>query len=943
MLKPNYVSFKKDLDQMGFEGEILEKAFDRIVSSINASPYKQIPKMVAKVSCEEDVVSLMKAALRRNIPYTFKAAGTSLSGQCISKELLIILNNEKWRKSKIEKNGSYITVQVGLTGLEVNRLLTPFRKKIGPDPSSLSVAKIGGIVANNAKGNCCGTFDDSYKTLESMKVILYDGTLLDSKDLKSRSAFEKSHKDLIKKILELSKEAKNNPAVFNMIKHKYKIRNTVGLTLCALLDFEDPIDILIHLMIGSEGTLGFISEVTFKTISILPFTSTVLVTFKNKKDAEAGIKVCKELNASAVEWMNDELIFKARQVEKLKNVIQPMSVGGVTLLIEINSESESELEKKELGIKNGLHKVSNEQIEINFKRNWKDREKIWALRKGAFTISSKGKKISASLITEDIVVPIDSLADAIEDIEILLLKNSYEKIVFGHALFGNFHLLFSVDFSNEKEKEKYDSFMIDLFSIVVRRYNGSMKGEHGTGRNVSPFVEKEWGQSCYRLMEKIKEIFDPKNLMNNEVIFNHDKKSYLKDISTIEEVDPTIDNCVECGFCEPVCPSRNIALNPRERIAVLREVENKESKFSKKDLKNIKKEFNKKGVNTCGIVGVCGIACPIGIDTGNMIKKINIRKKNKIEKKIAEFFARRFHLLDLTLRIFLTFFHFLCKFLTFKGIKITFKKIRKLGVRSIPFLFSKETFPVLENVKSIKNNSCIGFKKVVFFPTCVERLMKHPSNEDSMLDDFFSLLKKARVQAIIPKNMNSLCCGQIFSGRGFLRAGEIAKEQLKKEFYKITNGGVIPIVVNTSSCFKTLDFLNKENFKIFDLSSFILEYLNESLTYEKVKEDILIHEPCSLKNTSAYGNIKKIANMCTDFVYEPIDLECCGFAGDKGFFEPEVNESALKPLRNQKYSKIKRGFSQSFLCEVGLSFYTGKSYRSILKLVNECTVSKNKE
>ncbi len=938
---PDYNAFKKELLKLGFKGDLLEKPFDRIVNSINASPYKQIPKMVARVSCEEDIILLMKVALKRGIPYTFKAAGTSLSGQCISKNLLIVLN-EKWRNFKFEKDGHHITVQVGLTGLEVNQLLMPYRKKIGPDPSSLSVAKIGGIVANNAKGNCCGSFDDSYSTLKSMKVILYDGTLLDSEDLKSRSDFEKSHDFLLKSLKEISEEAKNNPEVFNLIKHKYKIRNTVGLTLCALLDFEDPIDILIHLMIGSEGTLGFISEVTLKTISIHPFTSTALVTFKNKKDAQIGVKVCKDVGASAVEWMNDELIFKAREVEGLKSITQPIDCGGVTLLIEVNSASESGLRKMEGEINKGLQNIGYDSIETSFKREWKDREKIWSLRKGAFTISSKGKKTSASLITEDVVVPIDSLSKAVEDIENLLLKNNYEKIVFGHALFGNLHLIFSVDFSKEHEKVKYDSFMQDLFSIVIDKYRGSMKGEHGTGRNISPFVEKEWGESCFKIMGKIKKIFDPKNLINNGVIFNDDKKSYLKNISVKEKVDPTIDDCVECGFCEPVCPSRNIALNPRQRIAVLREVVNGESKFSKKELEGIKKEFNKKGINTCGIVGVCGLACPIGIDTGEMIKKIQIKNKSEIEKKIAGYLANNFNLLEGILKSFLILFHFFCRVFKFNNIHYIFKKIRGLGFRSIPFLFSKETFPIPGRLNKYgEEDSCFGDKKVIFFPTCVERMMRHPGKDDNLFDDFFSLLKKTGYQAIIPKNISSLCCGQVFSGRGFSDAGEIAKDNLKKELYKVTNGGIIPIVVNTSSCYKTLDLLNKNNFRVYDVSSFILNHLNENLIYKKVEESVLIHEPCSLKNTSAYGNLKKITNLCTDSVFEPFGIECCGFAGDKGFFEPEVNGNALRAFQENKYSGVKRGFSQSLPCEVGLSFYTGKPYRSILKLVNECTEVKN--
>ena len=310
-----YLSFKKDLISEGLKDELLESPLDRLIHSVNASPYKKIPKMIFKAKCEKGISLVMKLALKHKIPYTFKGAGTSLSGQCISDSLLIILENEYWKKIKIEKKSHLITVQVGLTGQEVNRFLRPFGRRIGPDPSSLSVAKIGGIVANNAKGNCCGHFDDSYSTIKSMKVILYDGTILNSSDLESRAKFKKTHKTLLKRLKLISEEAKNNREVYNLIKHKYKIRNTVGLTLCALIDYEDPIDILIHLMVGSEGTLGFISEATFKTVPMLPFKSAALIFFENKEVAGEGVLILKKLGATSVEWMNDELIFRQKKLK----------------------------------------------------------------------------------------------------------------------------------------------------------------------------------------------------------------------------------------------------------------------------------------------------------------------------------------------------------------------------------------------------------------------------------------------------------------------------------------------------------------------------------------------------------------------------------------------------------------------------------------------------
>ena len=191
-----------------------------------------------------------------------------------------------------------------------------------------------------------------------------------------------------------------------------------------------------------------------------------------------------------------------------------------------------------------------------------------------FPVGRRGAKRGTSVIFEDIAVPTDVLAPAALDLQALFRKHRYEDgIIFGHAKDGNLHFVISQSFNDAAAIRQYEAFNLDLVEMVVGKYDGSLKAEHGTGRNMAPFVEAEWGGAAFEIMVRVKSLVDPGGLLNPGVLVNHDPDAHIKDLKSLPEVEEEVDKCIECGFCESLCPSRDLTLTPRQRIVVRRAME----------------------------------------------------------------------------------------------------------------------------------------------------------------------------------------------------------------------------------------------------------------------------------------------------------------------------------------------------------------------------------
>ncbi|MFN7778409.1 MAG: FAD-linked oxidase C-terminal domain-containing protein, partial [Betaproteobacteria bacterium] len=543
----------------------------RLAWGTDASFYRLVPQIVAVVDSEDEVRRLLAACAAHNSPVTFRAAGTSLSGQAISDSVLAVLG-DGWCGAEVLDGGARIRLQAGVIGSHANRLLAPHNRKIGPDPASIDCAKIAGIAANNASGMCCGVAENSYHTLAGMRLLLADGTLLDTEDAASVAAFRATQAPLLLGLAALAQRTRRNIDLAARIRRKYRIKNTTGYGLNALLDFDDPIEMLTHLMIGSEGTLGFISSVTYRTVADHPHKATALVLFEHLRCACEAVQRLQALPVAAAELMDRAALASVEHKPGMPPGLRTLDADGAGLLVETRAADAATLAAQVVQLTAAL-RAANEALPFAFTTDAAECARLWKVRKGTFPSVGARRTVGTTVIIEDVAFPLERLADAALQLQALLRAHGYhEAIVFGHALAGNLHFCFTQDFAPAEEVARYARLMDAVAKLVVEDHDGSLKAEHGTGRNMAPFVEREWGLDGVLLMHEIKALFDPENLLNPGVILTDDECAHLQNLKPLPPADPLVDKCIECGFCEPNCPSAGLTLSPRQRIVGIREL-----------------------------------------------------------------------------------------------------------------------------------------------------------------------------------------------------------------------------------------------------------------------------------------------------------------------------------------------------------------------------------
>ena len=471
-----------------------ERRFDDPTSTLafgtDASFYRLIPKLVVRVESEDEVVGLIKLAQRERVPVTFRAAGTSLSGQAITDSVLIVLG-DNWNGREIRGQGEQIRLQPGVIGAQANAWLAPFGRKIGPDPASINACKIGGIVANNASGMCCGTAQNTYHTLAGLRLVLADGTRLDSEDPASVAAFERSHAELLESLAHLARETRANTALAERIRHKYRLKNTTGLSLNALVDYDQPLDILQHLLVGSEGTLGFISAVTYDTVPDHPHKASALLVFPSVESCCRAVPVLKQQPVSAVELLDRRSLRSVQNMPGMPLWVKGLSDNACALLIESRAASQSLLHEQLRQVMASIADFPLEQ-QVDFSEAPAVYNQLWKIRKDTFPAVGAVRQTGTTVIIEDVTFPVEQLAEGVNRLILLFDKHRYdEAIIFGHALEGNLHFVFTQGFNSAAEVARYQAFMDDVAQLVAVEFGGSLKAEHGTGRNMAPFVELE--------------------------------------------------------------------------------------------------------------------------------------------------------------------------------------------------------------------------------------------------------------------------------------------------------------------------------------------------------------------------------------------------------------------------------------------------------------------
>lgn len=937
-LPGKYQSFVDRISTVLSSARIITDPLKTLAYGTDASFYRLVPKVVIKSDSEEEISEVLRVANEHELAVTFRAAGTSLSGQAISDSILLIAGN-KWQGYKILDEGQRIRLEPGVLGKYANLYLQPYGRKIGPDPASINAAMIGGIAANNASGMCCGNSQNSYKTLAGMRIIFQNGSLLDTASSESRNTFRAENEELVAGIEALRDEVLANDVLRERISRKFKIKNTTGYSLNALLDYDDPIDIIAHLMIGSEGTLGFISEITYNTVVEHAHKASALIIFAGIEDACKATAILKNQPVEAVELMDRAALRSVENKAGMPSYLRELSGQAAALLVETRAGSKKEL-------RHNIHSVSLALADIPLERPLEftdvksEYTKLWNIRKGLFPAVGAVRECGTTVIIEDVAFPMEHLAEATLELQQLMGKFGYDNaIIFGHALAGNLHFVFTQDFGSKEEVDRYSGFMDAVTSMVVEKYDGSLKAEHGTGRNMAPFVELEWGRDAYVLMERIKTLFDPHRLLNPGVILNANPQAHLENLKPLTATSPIVDKCIECGFCEPICPSKNLTLTPRQRITVQREISRLSGAGEKSSrLDSIVSAYAYDGDATCATDGLCQTACPVEINTGELTKELRrLKVANTSRETLARVVARNYGLVTAGVRLGLQSVNILHSMIGTKNLSRVAEGARKLSGNRLPLWTpympkgaARRKNPGIEKGKS---------KKVVYFPSCISRTMgpaKGDSDQELLSLATEKLLVRGGYDVLYPPEMEKLCCGVPFNSKGAFRQADEKAAELEKVLLEISENGTYPIICDTSPCLYRMRQTMDRRLKMYEPAEFIHDFLLDVLKITKCNERVAVHTTCSSEKMGLGAKLVDVAKACASEVVVPEKVGCCGFAGDRGFTYPELNAAALEEL-NHQVSSCSSGYSNSRTCEIGLSLYGGINYGSIVYLVERCS------
>jgi len=929
-----YKQVEKDLKKAGYASPVYHDPLYLLAKGTDAGMYRLIPKLVVQVNNELEVITVMNVCRKLRVPLTFKAGGTSLSGQTITDSVLLE-TGPGFTRFSIDADGKEITLQPGITGGRANTLLAKYHRKIGPSPASVSSAKIGGIIGNNASGASYGIATNSYNTLKGLRLVMADGSILDTRLMDSRKSFIAAHPALITGLQQLAAKVKQDATMTTKISRKYELKNTTGYGLNALLDFNDPLDILWHLMIGSEGTLGFISEATFNTVDNFPCSAAALVFFPDIREACKAISPLLLCEVSAAELMDRNALSSVQNNAGIPGMIRSLDEQVVALLIDTAAPDEIILDQQIREIGN-VFKDIHTLFPIEFIRDSREYNRVWKVRKGLFTSVAATRPGGTSCLIEDVAFRPEVLADALVALRSLIQRFGYKgSVMWGHLLDGNVHFVIMPDFRDPVEIEKYRQFMDEFVHLIVHKFDGSLKAEHGTGRNMAPFVKEEWGPDLYDIMHSIKQLFDPGNILNPGVILNKDPLVHIKNLKRIPEANDIIDKCIECGFCENDCPSKNLTLTPRQRIVVYRELHRLDGISER----NLKRAFAYPWEETCATDGLCALACPVEINTGNLVKELRYISHGRMANKLAESFAAHMQMTTAFIRRLLNLLSVIQRITGPAFMQWASHGLHRNSGSTIP-LWNKY-MPGGAGLKLLRQPSPVNNLKVVYFPTCINRSLgkssDYGSKELEVVEKTINLLHKAGYHVIIPENIDRLCCGMAFDSKGYKEAGKRKAAELEKALLEATDGGNIPVYCDMSPCLLRMKETHSPRLSLYEPVEFILQFLVPRLSFTILSKKVAIHSTCSTTKMGLNDQFRRLAEMCCTEVVVPDEIGCCGWAGDKGFTRPELNRSALKLLKHNLPPEVKEGYSTSRTCEIGLSLHSGITYKSVVYLVDEAT------
>jgi len=940
-------ALKQDLIGLLGPAQVKTRLIDLVRYASDASPYRLTPRVVVLPRTPEEVAKVLAYCRLNGRHATFRAAGTSLNGQSQSDDILIDVRRH-WSGGKVEADGQRLRVRPGMILWHANAMLARYGRKLGPDPASGSACTLGGVIANNSGGMRCTIPHDAYHTVSALTAVLPSGTVIDSGAPGAEAAFAAAEPELARGLMTLREEILADKQLTERIKRKYSIRNTHGLRLQALLDGETPLEIFRRLMVGSEGVLGFIAEAVLETVPVPKETSVAWIPLPSIDMAVELTPALVDLGAAAVELMVAPALTAAGEAfPGTPAYWRSLDPKAAALLVEFGADSPAVLEALQAKV---AELVSPLPLlsPLSFTSVSEAVELAWHVREGLLGLVGKQRPAGAMLITEDVCFPRDRLAQGAHDLQALLAKHGFIPGVAGHAAHGNLHFTLVARLDEEDGRARYSAFMADLVDLVVNTHDGSLKAEHGTGINMAPFVRAEWGDRATEIMWEIKALCDPLGVLAPNVILTRDDQVHLKALKSVPTIETVADasHCIECGFCEPVCPSRNVTTTPRQRIALRREMARQPS--GSRVLKVLREDYEYDAIETCAGDGTCSIPCPIGINTGALMREFRKAEHGPRGEAVALGIAKRWGAVEAVARVGLGAAELASKVV---GVG-TLTALTGVARRVVsPDLMPSVPGPMPKPAKARLPKTDRAGAAAVYFPACINRMFGRGPDQPrgpSLPQTLVVLSARAGKPLWIPPDVAGHCCSTPFSSKGYHDAHQHMADGIADAMWRWSDGGRLPIVVDAASCTlgiaedvsRYLDPVRKarhDQLRIEDSVAWFRGLL-DALEIQTKVDRIAVHPTCSMTHLGLGPALHEIAEAMGREVHTPIGTTCCGTAGDRGLLHPELVRSATREeVAGLNDWPADAYISANRTCEMGLRHASGRPFESFVFLLEALT------
>lgn len=921
-------------------GRVKARALDLVAYASDASPYRLVPQVVVVARDAQDVAKVLAYGREHGVPVTLRGGGTSLNGQAQGAGILVDVRRN-FRGVRVLEDGAAVQVRPGTVLGHVNRLLARHARRVGPDPASTDIATVGGVIANNSGGMRCGTTHDAYSTLRSLTFVLPSGTVIDTAQPDAAARFADAEPELADGLAAIRDEIRADAALSERIRRKFAIKNTTGYRLCAFLDADEPVEIFAKLLVGSEGTLAFVADAVFDTVPHGHHTSTGLLFFDGVESASVPVPALVAAGASAVELMvNPTLIAASWTLPGMPERWRELPPEGAVLLVELRTDDPAQLDGLEAAAHAALEGVALlEPAQLT--RDPHETELFWTVREGMQGIVAGLRGPGSALIIEDVCVPPARIAECTRDLQALLGEHGFLQGVAGHASAGNLHFLLTPNLTSPADRDRYEAFMGALVPLVVDKYDGSLKAEHGTGRNMAPYVEAEWGPEATALMWRVKRLADPDGVLNPDVLLSTDPDVHLtalKSTPPIEE-DGRAHLCIECGFCEPVCPSRDLTTTPRQRIVVRREMARQPEGSPLRTA--LAEQYAYDGMETCAADGSCKLACPLGIDTGALVKSLRRAEQGARAERVAARAADRWAQVERAGRAGLRAGGAAARVLGDDRVAGMTDVARRVSGGRVPGWSAALPRAADATLPATRRAGAAA----VYVPACINRMFgvaRGAADDTSLPAAVVALSARAGRPVWIPDDVAGTCCATPWSSKGHADGHARMARVMADALWRWSGEGALPVVIDAASCAhgitSEIEDERLAQVTVLDPVAWAHGELLGRLTVTRPVDRVAVHPTCASRHIGTAAALTELAAACAREVVVPASAGCCGMAGDRGLLHPELVEAAT---RDEAAEVVAAGcdahVSANRTCEIAMQRVTGRTYESVLQLLERVT------